>query len=354
MTENNKDSRPNILDLDGAELTLLAEELGLPSYRAGQLFTWLFHKSVDSFDEMTNLSKHLRSGLDQDWRIGRLKVAETKASDDGTHKLLFKLEDGELIESVLIPEADHWTLCLSTQVGCAMGCAFCSTGLGGFIRNLSPGEIIGQIVAASRLEMVALDEERRLSNLVFMGMGEPLANLENLIQAIRIITDPAGLALAWRRVTVSTVGLPSQLKNLIERVKVRLAISLHAPDDELRDQLVPINRTHNLGELMAVCHRLPLRQGERITFEYVMLAGINDSIDQAKALVRLLAGMPAKVNLIPFNEHPDSPFQRSDPKEVLAFQSLLRRYNVTAFIRRSMGRDILAACGQLRAHAEAD
>lgn len=353
MTDQSMDitARPNIKELSRDELTELVTGMGQPAFRAGQIYSWLFHKDVDSFEEMTNLSKALRAELEAGWRVGRLEVEQTRESEDGTRKLLFRLDDGELIESVLIPEIDHWTLCLSTQVGCAMGCAFCSTGLGGFVRNLTPAEIIGQIQAAKRFCKSSDRPDLRLSNLVFMGMGEPLANLDNLVAAIGIITDPGGLALAWRRVTVSTVGLPDKLHQLIDRVKVRLAISLHAPDDETRDQLVPVNRTHNLAELMAACRKLPLRQGERITFEYVMLAGVNDSVAQARSLIRLLQGVPAKVNLIPFNEHPDSPFQRSDGQAVLAFQSRLRASNVTAFIRRSMGRDILAACGQLRGHA---
>ncbi len=340
------DARRDIKDLSLDDLTELVTGLGQPAYRAGQLFNWLFHKRVKDWEEMSDLPKTLRAELARVWRIGRLEPAAVQESEDGTRKLLFALADGERIESVLIPEADHWTLCLSSQVGCAMGCKFCATGRGGFVRNLTPAEMIGQVIAAEEL----VPDDRRLSNLVFMGMGEPLANLANLIAALEVITDPRGLGVAWRKVTVSTVGLPDRLAELAARVRVRLAISLHAADDELRNELVPINRRHNLAELMATCRRLPLRRGDRITFEYVMLAGVNDSLAQAKALVRLLQGVPAKVNLIPFNEHPGSPFKRPPAETVLAFQDRLRKSDVTAFIRRSMGRDILAACGQLKAH----
>jgi len=341
-------SRPDVKELSLEELTGLLTRLGQPAFRAAQVYNWLFHKDAAGFEEMTNLPKELRRALDRELSVGRLEPTAVQVSEDGTRKLLFGLADGERIESVLIPERDHWTLCLSSQVGCAMGCAFCHTGAGGLRRNLSPAEIIGQVQAARRLA----PDDRPVSNLVFMGLGEPLANLDNLVAALKVITDPRGLGLAWRKVTVSTVGLPGPMVELLSRVKVRLAVSLNAPNDALRDQLMPVNRRHPLAEVLAACRKLPLRPGERVTFEYVLLAGVNDSPAQALDLVRLLSRVPAKVNLIAFNEHPAAAFKRPSDEAVAAFQEKLLSKNLAVFVRRSMGRDILAACGQLRARAE--
>ena len=341
-------TKTDILDYSKAELAALSAELGLPGYRSDQLYGWLFNRSVDSFDQMTNLPKKLRAQLADRFTIDRLEPETIQTSKDGTRKFLFRLADGEAVEAVLIPERDHHTLCLSSQVGCAMGCKFCFTAAGGLTRNLTPGEIIGQIQAA-RAEV---DEDKPLTNLVFMGMGEPLANFDNLIQAIGIITDQDGLGFSWRRTTVSTSGLAPRIGPLLEAVNCRLAVSLNAPEDEIRSQIMPINRTYPLAELISACREADIRRGERITFEYVLLAGVNDSLNQAAKLVKLLAPVPAKINLIPFNEHPASPFKRPDAETVLAFQNRLIQSNLTAMIRRSMGADILAACGQLRGQAE--
>ena len=342
--------KPDIKALDLAGLTRLFEEMGRPGFRAAQVYNWLFHKSAASFAEMTNLPKELRSRLEDSFSISRLEPEKTQTSEDGTRKILFSLADGESIESVLIPERDHWTLCASTQVGCRMGCGFCLTGDSGFVRNLEPVEIIGQIQAAKNTAAASDPEGPQVTNIVFMGMGEPLNNLDNLIQALRVILDPQGLAFSWRKVTVSTVGLVPEMKKLMETVKVRLAVSLNSPDDETRNRLMPVNRRHPLPKLISACRDLPLRAGERITFEYILLKGVNDSLAQARQVVRLLGPISnrAKVNLIPFNEHPGSPYQRPPKETVEAFRNRLQASNLTTMVRRSMGRDILAACGQLR------
>ena len=336
--------RPDIKELSLEELTGLVTGLGQPAYRGPQLFNWLFHRAARSFQEMTDLPADLRLALEETYLIGWLKRVETQTSGDGTRKLLFELADGRMIESVLIPERDHWTLCLSSQVGCQMGCAFCYTGAGGFERDLTAAEMIGQVQAAA----FDIPDHTALSNIVFMGMGEPLANLEAVIKAVRVMTDPRGLGLSWRKVTVSTIGLPQAMRRLFQEVKVRLAISLNAPDEATRSRIMPINRIHPLESVLAACKELPLSPGERITFEYVLLAGVNDSPAQARTLVRRLARLPAKVNLIPFNEHPASLFRRPAPEAIAAFQESLIKGRITTLLRRSMGVDILAACGQLR------
>jgi 23S rRNA (adenine2503-C2)-methyltransferase len=343
-----RESKLDVLELSREELARLFEDLGQPAFRAAQVYGWVFHKAAASFEDMTDLPKALRAELGQALAITRPVLERAQASQDRTRKLLFRLADGQAIESVLIPERDHLTLCASTQVGCAMGCRFCLTGAGGLVRNLTPGEIVGQVQAAQ-----AQAGPGQVRNIVFMGMGEPLANLDNLLPALRVITDPAGLALAWRRVTVSTVGLADRMERLVQEAKVRLAISLNAPSDAVRSEIMPVNRRFPLASLMEICRRLPLRPGERLTFEYVLLDGVNDSPAQAKQLVKLLAPLSdrAKVNLIPFNEHPDTPFKRPAPEVVQAFQARLLAANLTALIRRSMGADILAACGQLRGEA---
>ncbi|MBW1713874.1 MAG: 23S rRNA (adenine(2503)-C(2))-methyltransferase RlmN [Deltaproteobacteria bacterium] len=343
--------RRDIKELSLEELADLFEKMGQPAFRAAQVYNWVFGQGVARFEDMTNLPQALRAELGRAFFISRLKIEEVQTSKDRTAKFLLRLRDGQRIEAVLIPERDHWTLCASSQVGCQMGCRFCLTGAGGLVRNLTPAEIIGQVQAAAEAALGLIPEGLPLSNIVFMGMGEPLANLDNLLPALKVILDPRGLAFSWRKVTVSTVGLPQAMARLFEEVKVRLAISLNGPDDETRNKIMPVNRRHPLDQLLAACRRLPLRPGERITFEYVLLAGVNDSLDQAAKLVRLLAPVRAKVNLIPFNPHPASPFERPSDETVAAFQARLRQGNLTALVRRSMGADILAACGQLRARS---
>ncbi|WP_022853816.1 23S rRNA (adenine(2503)-C(2))-methyltransferase RlmN [Thermodesulfatator atlanticus] len=338
----------NLRDFTCEELEALFSERGLPAYRGRQVFKWLASPFVESFSQMTDLPKSLREDLAQEFSIFLPVLEEEQVSADGTRKLALRLEDENLIECVVIPEEDHFTLCVSSQVGCAMGCAFCLTAKMGFKRNLKPHEIIAQVIRAKevliRKDLLA---EKPLRNIVFMGMGEPLANYENVLCALKILFDERGLNFSRRRVTVSTVGLVPQIERLGRDIKVKLAISLHAPDDETRTKLMPINRRYPLNALMDACHKYPLPRGWRITFEYLMLRGINDSPEHAQKLARLLRKVPAKINLIPFNEHPLLPFRSSEEKTILRFQEILLEYGYVATIRKSKGRDISAACGQL-------
>ena len=297
---------------------------------------------------MTNIKKDLRQRLAAAFDIGRLKRQARETAADGTQKYLFELADGERIESVLIPERDHCTLCLSTQVGCAQGCRFCLTASGGFGRNLTQGEILAQVRDIRR----DLDRPEHLTNIVFMGMGEPLANYRNLIGAIGLLQDnKVGFGFSKRKITVSTAGLVPRLADLGRDTDVGLAVSLNATDNETRSRLMPINRRYPLEVLLEACRRYPLAPQRRITFEYILLAGINDSPADARRLSALLRPIRAKINLIPFNDHPGSEFRRPDEGTILAFQKVLVDQRYTAIIRRSKGREISAACGQLRARA---
>ena len=294
---------------------------------------------------MTNLKKALRERLAADFDIGRLVLKARQTAADGTRKFLFALTDGEQIESVLIPERDHFTLCLSSQVGCAQDCRFCLTASGGFRRNLSQGEILAQVRDIRR----ELDHPERLTNLVFMGMGEPLANYRSLVGAIGLLLDNrVGFGFSKRKITVSTAGLVPRLADLGRDTDVGLAISLNAADNETRSRLMPINRRYPLEALLEACRRYPLAPQRRITFEYILLAGINDRPDDARRLADLLRPLRAKINLIPFNEHAGCRFRRPDESTVLAFQKILTDRPYTAIIRHSTGQEISAACGQLR------
>jgi 23S rRNA (adenine2503-C2)-methyltransferase len=313
-------------------------------FRAAQVARWLYGRGARSFEEMSNLSKEFRNKLAANARISWLEPREAQSSSDGTQKFRFVLEDGEGIETVLLPEKDHWTLCLSTQVGCALACKFCLTGKRGFIRNLTPAEIIDQILGVR----ATLPPEKGIRNLVFMGMGEPLLNIENLSQALETIRSPFGLQFSYRHITVSTAGVIPQIEVLSSRRHLaQLAISLNATTDEQRTQLMPINRKYPLKDLLATCRHLPLTNRERITFEYVLIQGLNDSEEDAHRLARLLKGIRAKINLIPFNEHAQSPWKRPGAETVNRFRRILMDQGYTAVIRQSKGKDILAACGQL-------
>jgi 23S rRNA (adenine2503-C2)-methyltransferase len=293
---------------------------------------------------MTNLAKGFRKKLEEKARVSFLKPAEVHTSQDGTKKYRFLLEDGEGIESVLLPEKDHFTLCLSTQVGCALGCKFCLTGRRGFVRNLTPAEIIDQVLTVR----ADLPPGEKLTNLVLMGMGEPLINFGNVVQALEIIRSPKGLQFSHRRVTLSTSGIIPKMEELASRRHfVKLAISLNASTDEQRSKLMPINRRYPLKDLLEACRRIPLANRENITFEYVLIKGFNDSKEDALRVAKLLKGMKAKVNLIPFNEHPQSPFGRPDEETIQKFREVLMSKRFTAMVRQSKGLDILAACGQL-------
>jgi 23S rRNA (adenine2503-C2)-methyltransferase len=340
--------KPNIKDLSFKEFVAFLVERKHPSYRARQVWQWLFQKRATSFDEMTNLSRPLRDELAAAFSIGRLEILRCAEARDGTIKFLFGLADGESIESVLIPEAHRLTLCISTQAGCGLGCAFCATAVLGLKRNLTASEIVDQVLEAGR----TLTGERRITHIVLMGMGEPLANYDQTVRALEIITDGDwGVGISPRRVTLSTVGLVPQIKKLMEETRVNLAVSLHAPNDELRGQLMPVNRKYPLQQLMDCCRELPLPRRKRITFEYVLLRGVNDSEIHARQLGALVRGIPSKVNIIPFNPHPQSKFARPADEEIARFQKILHDEGVQINVRRPRGDDIQAACGQLQGEA---
>ena len=337
--------KPNIKDLSFGELIAFLAERKQPAYRARQIWQWLFQKRAAAFAEMTNLSRGLRDGLAESFSISRLAGLQRAQSRDGTVKFLFGLNDGASIESVLIPESRRLTLCLSTQAGCGFGCAFCATAVLGLKRNLTASEIADQIIEANR----TLPENERITHVVLMGMGEPLANYANTLRAVEIMTDGDwGMGISPRRVTLSTVGLVPQIKKFMELTRVNLAVSLHAPNEELRGALLPVNRKYPLKELLDCCRALPIARRKRITFEYVLLRGVNDSEQDARQLAKILQGIPSKVNLIPFNPHPGSKFQRPSSEAIQRFQNILQDQGVQTNVRRPRGDDIQAACGQLQ------
>ena len=337
----------DLKDLPFAQLTDYILSLGLPAFRAKQIFSWLYRPDIDSFEQMTDLSKELRTTLAEKCMISSLIPATKEISKDGTIKYGLKLDDGMMIESVLIPEETRNTLCVSSQVGCAMGCRFCLTGTMGFKRNLRPAEIVNQVMAAMT-DMAENNKEGRLTNLVFMGMGEPLANFDNLISSLEILMDQRGLDFSSRKVTVSTCGLVPRLKELGERVGVNLAISLHSANDITRSQLMPVNDTYDVDELLNACrHDFPLAKRRRIMFEYTLFEGINDSLADAKELARKLHGISCKINLLSYNPCETLPYHSPSREKIEAFQKVLQNAGYSAFIRTSRGADISAACGQL-------
>lgn len=340
----------NILDYTRDDLGKWFENMGMRSFRTGQVFKWLYIRQADSFDEMTDLSKELRKKLADHFTITRLILEEKQVSSDTTEKFLFRLNDGQHIESVLIPEKDHFTLCVSSQVGCAQDCGFCLTARGGYVRNLRVGEIIAQIRDTRAYLVQKGSDPLTLSNIVFMGMGEPLTNYRNLVKALGIITDTDfGLKISPRRVTVSTSGIVPKITQLGLETDVNLAVSLNATTDEVRSRLMPINQKYPMADLLEACRTFSMKPRNKITFEYILMKGINDSRGDALRLVKLLAPIKAKVNLIPFNEHSESPFKRPSQKEISDFLQILLDRNLTAITRKSKGDDILAACGQLKA-----
>lgn len=338
----------NIKALTLSELTKTLADWGIEGYRFDQMFRWLYHEDVAAFSEMTNLSKSLREKLETNFFIGRLQPKAVQESEDGTRKFLFDLEGGQSVESVLIPNGERQTICISTQVGCAMACTFCLTGRLGLTRNLNHFEIVEQVMAVRR----AVRSDVRISNIVYMGMGEPLHNFDETVESIKILLDQRGPNFSKNKITVSTSGLVPQMLKFGEVMDVKLAISLTATTDEVRDQLIPINRKYDLKTLLDACRAYPLKGKRRITFEYTLLKDVNDSLEDAKRLVKLLQGIPAKVNLIPFNDFAGSGYQRSDDASLFAFQKYLLDRHVQANIRISRGRDILGACGQLKASLE--
>jgi 23S rRNA (adenine2503-C2)-methyltransferase len=346
------DDRVNLLGLPRAELeAFVAARFGAKPFRARQLLQWIHRRGASSFQEMTDLAKGFRAELEAVATIAVPQIVASQSSSDGTRKWLLRMDASQGIETVFIPEPDRGTLCISSQVGCAMDCGFCATARQGFNRNLSAAEIVGQVWLARR-ELAAAaaagETPRSITNVVFMGMGEPLANYRNVLPATRILLDDLAYDLSRRRVTLSTSGLVPQIHRLAEDCNVALAVSLHAPNDALRDQLVPINRKHPIAELLAACwHYLERQNGRSVTFEYVMLDGVNDQPEHARQLARLLRGRPAKLNLIPFNPFVGTQFVRSPDAAILAFRDILNDMGVIATIRRTRGGDIDAACGQL-------
>lgn len=341
----------DIASLSLEELTrFLTEQLGEKPFRAKQLYRWLHQRGARSFEEMTDLSKGLRASLTGKAEIITVEKDLEQRSIDGTIKYRWRTRDGKLIESVYMPSPERKTLCVSTQVGCAMGCRFCATATLGLMRNLTPSEIVAQVHAVNR-EVRAnenLDKTLRpLTNLVFMGMGEPLHNFENLKVALGILQSEDGPNFSHRHITVSTVGLVPMIERFGQETEVKLAISLNASNDEVRDRIMPVNKRWKISELMDACRKFPLKQGRRITFEYVLMNGVNDTDEDALRLSTLLQGVPAKVNLIQYNENPGLGFQTTITDRAERFRDILDRAGVAAFIRANRGRDIAAACGQL-------
>ena len=346
-----RNTKIDIKSLQFDELEGKVREFGEPLYRARQMGDWLYQKRIQSFDEMTDLPQEFRKRLAEQFDFSRIEIVRVLGSHDTTRKFLFRLNDESLIETVLIPaspalygsRSDRRTICISTQVGCAYGCKFCASGLEGFSRNLKPNEIVDQIIAVERTTGEKID------NIVFMGMGEPLANLENVMGAIRIINAPWGLGIGARHITVSTSGLAPQIRKLAdEPLQIRLAISLHGATDTVRNQIMPVNRRYNVETLLSACDYYAARKKQRLTFEYILIADVNDSDEQAQLLARHAKRLSAKVNLIPYNTVHGLPWSRPSQDRQEAFLSILRQHGVAATLRREKGHDIDAACGQLR------
>lgn len=356
------DTKPSLIGLTRDQLKAELGGIGVPEkalkMRAEQIWNWLYTQGATRFEEMTTLSKDMRAQLEEHFSVARPEITEEQISEDGTRKWLIKFGPGLEIETVYIPEENRGTLCVSSQVGCTLNCTFCHTGTQGLVRNLTSPEIVAQMLIAKD----ALGEwpyaeggprvPRKITNIVMMGMGEPLYNFDNVKTALGIISDEAGLALSKRRITLSTSGVVPMIEKCGEEIGVMLAISLHAVRDDVRDKLVPLNRKYPIAELLDACRKYPgLSNARRITFEYVMLKDVNDSLEDAKALVRLLAKIPAKINLIPFNPWPGSPYECSDWTQIEKFADVVNRAGYASPIRTPRGRDIMAACGQLKSES---
>ena len=353
------DALSNLIGMGRVEMAAALAEMGEPRFRADQLFQWVYNRGVSDFDAMTNMAKPLRAALAERFSISRPAISRDLDSIDGTHKWLIRLADGNEVETVHIPEEDRGTLCVSSQIGCTLSCKFCHTGTQRLVRNLGPMEIVGQImVARDHLGEWPSAEQptiygRQLSNIVMMGMGEPLYNFDNVAAALKIAMDGEGLAISRRRITLSTAGVVPLIRRCGEELGVGLAVSLHAVRDELRNEIVPINRKYPLAELLAACRDYPgVRNSRRITFEYVMLRDVNDSVADARELVRIIAGIPAKVNLIPFNPWPGAPYERSSDEAIERFAAIVRNAGYPSPVRTPRGEDIMAACGQLKSDSE--
>jgi 23S rRNA (adenine2503-C2)-methyltransferase len=349
MTTLSPTQKINLLGLDKKALQDFFVGVGEKPYRADQVLKWIHFNGVQDFQAMTNISKSLREKLAEIAEISLPQVIYEKAAKDGTYKWLLRLNDGNCIETVFIPEKTRGTLCISSQVGCILNCDFCSTGKQGFSRNLSTAEIISQLwIAVRKLSKTNGLHDHSVTNVVMMGMGEPLLNFDNVLPALRLMLEDFAYGLSKRRVTVSTAGVIPAMHQLREATDVALAVSLHAPNDELRNQIVPLNKKYPLKELMAVCRDYFKDDNRRsITMEYVMLAGVNDTPEHARQLIKILNGVRAKMNLIPFNPFPHTPYQRSDDQTIARFRDILMKAGLNTTVRRTRGDDIDAACGQL-------
>jgi 23S rRNA (adenine2503-C2)-methyltransferase len=349
------DGRRNLVGLSREELGAEIAALGEKPFRAGQLWHWIYHRGVTDFAAMTTLAKSFRANLAVAHEVRRPGVSEVRRSRDDTVKWLLQFPDRQQVESVHIPEEDRGTLCVSSQVGCTLTCQFCHTGTQRLVRNLSAGEMVGQVMLARDYleEWPAPAEGRQLTNVVLMGMGEPLYNYDNVAKALKIIMDPEGIAISKRKITLSTSGVVPEMRRCGEELGVNLAVSLHAVSDEVRDRIMPINKKYPLKELLDACRSYPgSNNARRMTFEYVMLKGVNDQPGDARELTRLLRGIPAKVNLIPFNPWPGSFFECSDSAAIRAFADILSAAAISAPVRATRGGDILAACGQLKSESQ--
>ncbi|HLY56937.1 MAG TPA: 23S rRNA (adenine(2503)-C(2))-methyltransferase RlmN [Stellaceae bacterium] len=345
---------PPLVGLSREELTAEMATLGAEPFRARQLWHWIYHRGATDFAAMTTLAKSFRAQLAERYEVGRPAVSRALQSADGTRKWLLRFTDGQEAESVHIPESDRGTLCVSSQVGCTLTCKFCHTGTQTLVRNLTAGEIVGQVMTARDTlgEWPSPAEDRQLTNIVMMGMGEPLYNFDNVAKALKIVMDHEGLAISKRKITLSTAGVVPLIERCGAELGVNLAISLHAVTDELRDRIVPINKKYKIAALLQACRTYPgSSNARRITFEYVMLKGVNDSPADARELVRLLAEIPAKVNLIPFNPWPGAPFECSTDAAIEAFARIVNDAGYSSPVRTPRGRDILAACGQLKSES---
>jgi 23S rRNA (adenine2503-C2)-methyltransferase len=345
------DTRIDLVGLTREQLAAELTQIGAEKFRARQLWQWIYNRGAVEFEAMTSLSKTFRAELAERYQVRRPEIARDMLSIDGTRKWLLKFPDGQEVETVHIPEEDRGTLCVSSQVGCTLTCKFCHTGTQRLVRNLTAGEIVGQVMNARDLleGWPTPMEDRQLTNIVMMGMGEPLYNYENVSNALKIVMDNEGLAISKRKITLSTAGVVPMIERCGRELGVNLAISLHAVTDELRDVIVPINKKYPIAELLDACRTYPgSSNARRITFEYVMLKDVNDSPADARALIRLLKGIPAKVNLIPFNAWPDAPFECSTQAAIHAFAEIVNEAGYSSPVRAPRGRDILAACGQLK------
>lgn len=356
---SNQAAKVNLLGMPIEQLEAFFLEIGEKRFRAAQIMKWIHHHGVSDFNDMTNIGKQLRERLSEVAEIRGPQVMQEKRSEDGSIKWVVKIDGGSCVETVLIPDGRRTTLCVSSQVGCALDCSFCSTGKQGFNRNLTAAEIIGQVWIASKSLAKEMERERgtndqTISNVVMMGMGEPLLNFDNAVAAMKIMMHDLGYGISKRRVTVSTAGVVPEIDHLSEVTDVSLAISLHAPTDELRDELVPINRKYPIKQLLASCRRYLEVLGDRrvITVEYTLIDGVNDQPVHARQLAKLLRSLPCKINLIPFNPFPNTNYRRSPRKAVLAFQQILAQSGYTATLRTTRGDDIDAACGQLVGQVE--